>query len=178
MSEKANQGIPLPSKTPPTACGLRSCCPLQGRWGLLLWASLVIGIAYVQWPMVKGLFYRFADVKAPVSSVEWRSSFDAAVADSARTGKPILADFSASWCPPCQVMKHEVWPDAAVTRAVNVGYVPLLVDVDDSQGAEIAQRYGVRGIPAVLILSANGQVLRTGSYMSKGDMLEFLKPST
>jgi hypothetical protein len=71
-----------------------------------------------------------------------------------------------------------VWPDAAVASAANDGYVPLLVDVDDPRNAEVARRYGVRGVPSVLVLDGDGKVLRSGSYMSKGDMLDFLKAST
>jgi protein disulfide-isomerase len=104
---------------------------------------------------------------------------ESALAESAKTGKPILVDFTASWCPPCKVMKHEVWPDAQVAKAANDGYVPLLVDVDDPRNAAVAERYGIRGIPTVLVLDGKGKVLRTGAYMSKDDMLGFLlNPST
>ena len=151
----------------------------QSRWGLLLWAFLLGAIVYMQWPMLKGAYYKATDREAPASAVAWRRGFEAALAESARTGKPVLVDFTASWCPPCKVMKHEVWPDAEVAKAANDGYVPLLVDVDDPQNAELAQRYAVRGIPTVLVLDGEGKVLRTGAYMSKGDMLDFLlKPST
>jgi protein disulfide-isomerase len=145
----------------------------------LLWALVLGAVVYMQWPMIKGAYYKATNAQAPASSVAWRTGgFDAALTESAATGKPVLVDFTASWCPPCKVMKHEVWPDAQVARAANEQYVPLLVDVDDPQNAEVAQRYGIRGIPTVLVLDAEGKVIRTGSYMSKGDMLDFLKPNT
>lgn len=171
---------PSPSSPGPTVRACRSgACPLQSRWGLLLWALVLGAIVYMQWPMLKGWYYKATGTEAPASAVAWRTGgFDAALAESAKTGKPVLVDFTASWCPPCKVMKHEVWPDAQVARAANEGYVPVLVDVDDPQNAEVARRYGIRGIPTVLVLDAEGKVLRTGSYMSKGDMLDFLKPST
>jgi thiol:disulfide interchange protein len=167
---------PSPSADPNAkACASAGACPLRGRWGLLLWALVIGGFLYMQWPMMKGAYYKATGAKAPASAVAWRTGgFDAALAESARTGKPVLADFSASWCPPCKVMKFEVWPNPAVARAANEGYVPVLIDVDDPQNAEVAQRYGIRGIPTVLVLDAKGQVLKSGSYMSKGDMLDFL----
>lgn len=158
-------------------CASRACCPLQTRWGLLLWAALIGGIAYMQWPMLKGTYYKTTGAEAPASAVAWRTGFDAALAESAKNGKPVLVDFTASWCPPCQTMKHDVWPDAKVASAVNEGYVPVLVDVDNPKNADVAQKYGVRGIPTILVLDARGQVLRTGSYMSRSAMLDFLKRS-
>ena len=157
------------------SCASRPCCPLQSRWGLLLWAVLLGAVLYMQWPMFKGWYYKATGAQAPASGIDWRDGFDAALAESARTGKPVLLDFTASWCPPCKVMKHEVWPNPQVAQAVAEGYVPLLVDVDDPRNAEVAQRYGVRGIPSILVVDAQGKVLRQGSYMSKSDMLDFLK---
>lgn len=156
-------------------CESRACCPLQSRWGLLLWALLIGGIVYMQWPMLKGMYYKTTNAEAPASAVAWRTGFDAALAESAQTGKPVLVDFTASWCPPCKVMKHEVWPDSAVARAVTDGYVPLLIDVDAPQNAAVAERYGIRGIPTILVMDAKGQVLHAGMFMSSGEMLKFLK---
>ena len=143
----------------------------------MLWVLLIGGIGYMQWPMLKGMYYKTTGAEAPASAVTWRTDFDAALAESAKSGKPVLVDFTASWCPPCKVMKHDVWPDAKVASAVNGAYVPLLVDVDDPENADVAQKYGIRGIPTILVLDAKGQVVRTGSYMSASDLLDFLKPS-
>ena len=178
MIDREAQGSASSSTGPaPSACASRACCPLQSRWGLLLWAVLIGGILYVQWPVLKGTYYKATGAQAPASAVAWRHGFDAALAESARTGKPVLVDFTASWCPPCKVMKHEVWPDGRVATAVNEGFVPVLVDVDDAKNAEVARRYGVRGIPTILVLDARGNVLRSGSFMSAGDLLDFLNRS-
>jgi thiol:disulfide interchange protein len=167
-----------PSSSPDAAA--KACksgvCPFQGRWGVLLWALVIGAVVVMQWPMLKGMYYRATSAEAPASAVAWRAGFDAALAESAKTGKPVLPDFTASWCPPCRVMKHDVWPDDRVAAAVNGGYVPVLVDVDDPQNAEVARRYGVRGIPYILVVDAEGRVLKQGAFMTASGMLDFLGP--
>jgi protein disulfide-isomerase len=130
---------------------------------------------YTQWTTIKGLYYRLTDSPAPAGNIAWRTDFDAALAESQKSGKPMLVDFSASWCPPCRVMKHEVWPDSEVGQAVNSAYVPLLLDVDQPGARSAAARYQVSAVPTVLILDAKGNVLKQANAMSKSDLLAFLK---
>ena len=97
-----------------------------------------------------------------------------ATAEAKASDKPVLLVFSAAWCPPCNAMKHDVWPDAAVSRVVNSDFVPVYVDVDNPASAAVARRYGISGIPAVLVVDANGDVIRRESYMSRSTALDFL----
>lgn len=156
------------------ACASGSCCPLQTRWGRLVWVLLIGFLVYVQWPALKGLYYKATGVAAKTPAVAWRNDYQAALSEAARSRKPVLIDFSASWCPPCQVMRHEVWTDRRVGQVVNAGYVPLLVDVDDPKNAEVTRRYGVQGIPTILVVDARGRVLRQGAFMSRSELLVFL----
>jgi hypothetical protein len=68
------------------SCGTRACCPLQSRWGLVLWALLIGAIVFMQWPMVKGMYYKVTDKEAPASAFKRRTGFDAALVESASTG--------------------------------------------------------------------------------------------
>ena len=134
-----------------------------------LWAALVVS---VQWPALKGFYYRAADVPPPPSSIQWRTDLASALLEAQQTDKAVLVDFSADWCPPCIVMKHDVWPDDAVEHAVSQSYVPLLINVD--RDSAVSGRYGVRGIPSILVLDAKGQVIRRGSFLSASGMVRFL----
>lgn len=149
----------------------RKRSPLRG---LLVWGLVLGAFAALQWPMLKGTYYRRAKTEAPAASVEWRADFSRAQDEAKRTGKPVLVAFSAGWCPPCLVMKHEVWPDAEVGRAVNLNFVPVLVDVDDPRAAAVTEQYQVEGVPAVLVVGSDGQVLRRASYLSKAKAISFL----
>lgn len=140
----------------------------------LLWIAAIAAVVLIQWPMLKGLYYRTADAPPPVSRIEWRTDLDAALEESRRTGRPVLADFSADWCPPCIAMKHDVWPDDEVEEAVIDGYVPLVIDID--RDVEASARYGVRAIPTILVLDGAGRVIRRATFLSASGMREFLDP--
>ena len=144
----------------------------RGNW---LTALLALILLYFMWPMAKGLYYKnFANQNTP-PAVRWEESFEAAVAESEKSGKPILLDFSASWCPPCQVMKHEVWTDQEVGEVANAGYVPFLVDVDLPENRSLAGRYQVSGIPDIVVVNAQGQILKRTGFLSAAQMTDFLK---
>ena len=138
----------------------------------LFWALLVLIVVTIQWPMLKGWYYRTTDRPIPRSAVAWRTDFEGALAEARREGRLVLVDIGADWCPPCIAMKHDVWSDAEVGRRVAESYVPLLVDADRDD--VVAPRYGVSGIPAVLVLDADGRLIRRASYLPKSGMLRFL----
>lgn len=142
----------------------------------LIWIAVLLLIVWLRWPMIKGTFYRLAKIPAPADGIAWRTDLQAALGASKETGKPVLLDFSASWCPPCQVMKHEVWPNEQVRQAVMAGYIPVLLDVDTPASQEVAQRYNISSVPTILVVDADGRVVRQEGFMPKGKMLAFLKP--
>jgi len=127
------------------------------------------------WPMLKGSYYKMSG-PAPADGIPWKTDYAAALAESQKTGKPLLLDFTASWCPPCQVMKHEVWPQPEVREAIVANYIPVLLDIDQPGSADAARRYDVSSIPAVFVVNGDGEVLRAGSFKNKAQMLKFLKP--
>ncbi len=80
------------------------------------------------------------------------SSFEEVVLGSEM---PVLVDFWASWCGPCQ-MVHPVLEQIA--SKYNGKVLIAKVDVDASGNQQLADKYGVRGIPALFLIK-NGEVV-------------------
>ena len=114
----------------------------------------------------------------PSNNVAWAGSYASAQQSAADSGKPMVLFFNGEWCVPCRVMKRQVWADEEVTASVNAGFVPMSVDVDAPESAELMERYQVKGPPVTIITDAEGNALRWhAGGMGKGEFLELLNPS-
>jgi thiol:disulfide interchange protein len=153
---------------------------INGAWKRrepVFWALLVTVAIGSQWPMLKGWYYRTTGAPEPSTSIVWRTDLSSALGEARARHSLVLVEFSASWCPPCIAMKHEVWPDPRVTAAVNASFVPVKVDIDAD--STLSDRYDVPAIPAVLVLDANGKLVRRyDGYLPLDGMLKFLAPGS
>ncbi len=148
--------------------------PQQRHNGTWIWLLLVAFVAYIQWPALKELYHQVAGTEFPKQTIQWQHELANALQLANQSEKPILVVFGASWCPPCRSMKREVWPNPQVSAAVSAACIPVYVDVDDRTQAEIVSQYQVSSIPTVLLLDANGVILRRESTMSVAETLGFL----
>ncbi|HEX8852293.1 MAG TPA: thioredoxin [Pyrinomonadaceae bacterium] len=71
--------------------------------------------------------------------------------DVLQADKPVLVDFWAPWCAPCRMLAPIV--DAVAEKYAESARVVKL-NVDENPG--VSQRYGIKGIPT-LILFKNGK---------------------
>ncbi|MDO9510340.1 MAG: thioredoxin [Bacteroidales bacterium] len=78
---------------------------------------------------------------------------------------PVLIDFYATWCSPCRMMS----PILEQLKK-NMGESIRILKIDVDKNPEMAQKYGIRGVPSLLVFK-NGQVRWSGSGVMQADKL-------
>lgn len=96
------------------------------------------------------------------------ATFEAEVMASAM---PVLVDFSAVWCGPCKML------DPIVERLATEweGKVKV-VKIDADQNPNLLTRYGVLGIPTLLLFKEGTLVERVTGYQPRDKLIAKFSP--
>jgi thioredoxin 1 len=92
------------------------------------------------------------------------TNFDSEVSKS---DKPVLVDFGATWCGPCKILAPIV--EKLADEFVGT-YKVCKVDIDEAPS--VAAKFGIRGVPTVLVFK-NGQ--KTGQHVGVTNKETLLK---
>jgi len=90
--------------------------------------------------------------------------------DVLQSDKPVLVDFWAAWCAPCRMLAPTI--DAIAEQfGDSAGVVKVNVDNNTST----AQRYGIKGIPTLILFSGGKEVERVVGATSKDSIVRMIE---
>jgi thioredoxin 1 len=81
--------------------------------------------------------------------------------------KPVLIDFYATWCGPCQVL-------GPILKEVkdSLGERVSIIKVDVDKNQELATRQQVRGVPTMILFQNGQQLWRQSGVLSKEEIIK------
>lgn len=105
----------------------------------------------------------------------WQKDYQQALLLSKETGKPLLIDFTAVWCKPCQEMEKTFWVRGDVIETMK-SFVAVKIDYDKEK--PLVNRFSVRGLPYIAFSDPIGNLIayRKGfGQKTADDLSEILK---
>jgi len=84
--------------------------------------------------------------------------------------KPVLVDFTATWCGPCKMLSPIV--DKLADEFVGT-YKVAKVDIDES--GQTARKYGIRSVPTVMVFKGGQKVAQHVGVTQRDKLVSLLQ---
>ena len=84
--------------------------------------------------------------------------------------KPVLVDFYAEWCGPCQIMKPRI-----LDVAERMGDDAKVIQIDIDKEKELATRFRIQSVPTLIIFKNGKQQWRQSGVISAHALIQLLK---
>lgn len=93
--------------------------------------------------------------------------------DIINSEKPVLVDFFATWCGPCQMLLPVL---NQVKDSLQDRITIIKIDVDKNQ--ELAQKQQVRGVPTMMLFQNGKQLWRQSGVLTKEEIITIILDKT
>lgn len=130
--------------------------------------------------MVGGLLASVRGLEAPeAGGLVWREDFSAAMREAQTSKRPLLVDFSASWCGACGELDRHTFSHPDVVRE-GQRFITVRVDLspgkDTPEKREYLARYAQRGLPLVVLHDASGrEASRVTGFVEPSEFVSLLR---
>jgi len=93
--------------------------------------------------------------------------------DIINSDNPVLVDFFATWCGPCQML-------SPVLKQIkdNLGERITIIKIDVDKNQELASQYQVRGVPTMILFQEGKQLWRQSGVLSKEEIIRIILDKT
>ncbi|WP_348825452.1 thioredoxin [Flavobacterium aestuarii] len=83
--------------------------------------------------------------------------------------KPVLVDFFATWCGPCQTL-------APILKEVkdSLGDRISIIKIDVDKNQQLASLYQVRGVPTMILFQNGKQLWRQSGVVGSSDLIKII----
>ncbi len=98
--------------------------------------------------------------------IHWMNYTDG-MAQSAKTGKPVMIDFYTTWCKYCKLLESTTYQDPQVIKTLNDNFIAIKVNAEGDDQVmdngksitekDLAGEYAVSGFPTIWFLDAKQQ---------------------
>jgi len=89
--------------------------------------------------------------------------------DIIQSDKPVLVDFFATWCGPCQTL-GPILKEVKDSMGERISIIKI--DVDKNQA--LAGTYQVRGVPTMILFQNGKQLWRQSGVLSKQQIIQII----
>ena len=92
------------------------------------------------------------------AEIPWSTDIESSLQLAASKGRPVLMEFTADWCVFCKKMEKNTFPNPEVAARISRNFVAVRVEAD--QLKDLVKDLGIKGLPAILIVSPDLKVIK------------------
>lgn len=115
--------------------------------------------------MIATILCGFADA----AEIPWSTNIEASLNQASVNGRPVLMEFTADWCVFCKKMEKSTFTNVDVAQRISGNFVAVRVDADRNK--DLVKDLGIKGLPAILIVSPDLRVIKRISGFQTPDAL-------
>lgn len=123
-------------------------------------------------------FLFFLHLKASEKPVEtelnyFKGTFSEALTESSKQNKPVFMDAYTNWCGWCKKLDRTTFADKEVSDYLNQNFIVLKVNMEEGEGFDLADKYGINSFPTLLFIDEKGKAFHgIGGYANASEFLK------
>lgn len=102
------------------------------------------------------VFLQAGFLSALAAGIKWQSDIASAAAEARNTNRFMFVEISAPWCPACRQLE-KLMGNSKIGEWTNSRFVSVHLSADAPDGKALLQKFGMDGIPALLVFGPDGK---------------------